>query len=115
MKKVEKVNLREWLQVVDTAAKGNHYQGLYKRVASLLETPSRRRGSVSLYKLNISTKDGDNVIVPKKVLSTGKIDHKISIAALEYSTGALNELKSSGCSIVDIKEMVGRNKISIIM
>ena len=61
------------------------------------------------------TKEGDNVIVPAKVLSAGKIDHKISIAALEYSSGAMKELRSAGCHVVEIKEMVTRNKINIIV
>ncbi len=114
MRHIEKKNLREWLDATDSAAKGTHYPMLYKRINRLLSTPSRNRRAVSIFKLNTYTKDGDNVIVPTKVLSSGKIDHKISIAALEYSAKALSELKVAGCKVVDIKEMIGKDKIKLM-
>ncbi len=111
----EKKNLHEWNTVIGNAAKGTKYQGLFKRVNKLLMAPSRKRGAVSLYKLNKYTKEGDNVLVPKKVLSTGKLEHKINISALEYSSKAVQELKSSGSKIVDVKEMIGKEKIHLIV
>ena len=111
----EKGNLNEWLALMADASRGSHYANLYKRVHRMLQVPSRSRGSVSLFKLNSATKEGDNVIVPKKVLASGKVDHKFNIAALEYSTGALKELKSAGCNVISIKEMVGKNRISVVV
>ncbi len=111
----EKSNVKEWLELMAGASHGSHYANLYKRIHRMLQAPSRSRNSVSLFKLNSSTKEGDNVIVPRKVLASGKIDHKFNIAALEYSSGALKELKNAGCNVVSIKEMVGKNKISVII
>jgi large subunit ribosomal protein L18e len=111
----EKSNVNEWLALTADASRGSHYAGLYKRVHRMLQAPSRSRGAVSLFRLNSSTKEGDNIIVPKKVLASGKVDHKFSIAALEYSSGALKELKNAGCNIVSIREMIGKNRISVII
>lgn len=111
----EKSSTKEWLTLTAEASRGSHYAALYKRVNRILQVPSRSMGEVSLFRLNSATKEGDNVIVPKKVLASGKIDHKFSIAALEYSTGALKELKDAGCTVVSLKEMIGKNRISVII
>ncbi len=111
----EKENISEWLEALDNASKSSRYQALFKKVRRLLLVPSRGRGSVSTRKINMHTNEGDNVIVPKKVLYDGAIDHKISIAALEYSSGARSQLRSSGCSIVSIKEMTEKNRINVII
>jgi large subunit ribosomal protein L18e len=113
--KIEKENLKEWLSVVENASKGSHYPALYKKIYQHLRAPSRSRGAVSISKLNSCTKEGDNVIVPRKVLSKGKMEHKVSISALEYSQSALSSLKGSGCSIVKIKDMTTKNRISLIV
>jgi large subunit ribosomal protein L18e len=115
MIKVEKENIKEWLATTKEASRGSHYPALYKRINKLLSVPSRTRGSVTIYKINSNTKEGDNVIIPRKVLSTGKIDHKVNIAALEYSGTALKMLKQSGCNVVTIKEMIGKQKINLII
>lgn len=111
----EKRNVREWLSVISEASRGEHYPSLYKRMRTMLLLPSRRRKAVSLHKLNKYTKADDNVIVPRKILSTGKIDHKVRISALELSSGARTALQTAGCEIVDIKEMVKRDKIHILV
>jgi large subunit ribosomal protein L18e len=111
----EKSNVKEWLELTATASKGSHYAALYKRIHRMLQTPSREMAAVSTFKLNSSTREGDNVIVPRKVLASGRIDHKFNIAALEYSSGALKELRGSGCNVVEIKEMIGKTKISVIV
>lgn len=115
MSNAEKKNIIEWMHTLEGASKGSHYPALYKRLYKMLKAPSRSRGAVSIYKLNACTKEGDNVIVPKKVLSSGKIDHKITISALEYSASALKQLREAGCSIADIKEMTNKQRISVIV
>ena len=40
---------------------------VWKRIASDLEKPTRRRSAVNLYKINKYTKDEETVIVPGKV------------------------------------------------
>ncbi len=112
---IEKSTIHEWISVLRDAQKNVKYAKLFKKVQRSMEVPTRiRKGGVNLYKLNKYTKEGDVVIVPKKVLSTGTIDHKITIAAPEYSSKAREELKKKGCRIIGIKEMVNEKRISII-
>ncbi len=111
---VERNDVKEWLDVLSKASKSDKTPKLWGRVYELLAVPARRRVGVNLYKLNKHTKEGDNVVVPGKVLSMGSLDHKINIAALEYSKKAIQQLGSANCKMVTIQEMIGQKKVSII-
>ena len=111
----EKNTVNEWGAALSEAAAGAHYPKLFKRVQQLLAVPSRKRKAVTTLKINKTTKAGDNIIVPRKVLFSGKLDHKISIAALEYSASARKHLEESGCTIVGIREMAGKSRINIVV
>jgi len=111
----EKSIVKEWLTVLSTASKGERYPKLWKRIYRLVEVPARRRPEVNLSKIEMNTKDGDNVIVPGKVLSNGEITHKITIAAMEYSQSALKSLKESDCKVVHLKEMLNAEKVRVIV
>ena len=110
----EKPEVKEWLSVAGSASKESKAK-IWGRIAELVAVPARSRAAVNIYKINKHTKEGDNVIVPGKVLSTGKMDHKIRIAALEYSRSATKHLLESGCSMLDLKSMSGQKRISIIV
>ena len=111
----EKKNVSEWLAILSEASRGKHYPALYKKVCDSLSVPSRRRPAVSIHKIGKYTKADENVIVPRKILGTGKMDHKVKIAALELSASARTSLQAAGCELVDIKEMVKRDKVHIIV
>ncbi len=111
----EKPNIAEWLSVLEKASRSQHYPALFKKVQKMLAVPSRKREAINLYKLNKHTKANDNVIVPRKILSIGKMDHKINVSALELSEGARRALTGSGCKIVNIKDMVNEKHINVII
>ena len=112
---VERGDVKEWLDLLSDAAKGKSSPRTWMRVRSLVEVPSRRRASVNIYKINRHTREGDNVVVPGKVLSSGSMDHKVNIAALEFSKGAMERLSASGCTVVGISAMLGAKRVSIII
>lgn len=88
---------------------------LWKRVYRLVDVPTRKRSGVNLSKISDNTKDGDNVIVPGKVLSSGGISHKVNISAIEFSAPALVALKEANCKVVSIKDMVKSDRICLII
>jgi len=83
--------------------------GIWKRVASDLEKPTRSRRIVNLYKLNKYTKPEETVIVPGKVLSVGDIDHKINIAAYSFSNQAKEKILKAKGSVLTIYELMKSN------
>ena len=112
---VEKDSVKRWLSLLSEASKGKHYPGLWKRVYSLSAVPARNRRSVNLYKLEKNTIEGDNVIIPGKLLSEGKITHKLNVCAIEYSAATLKSLSSSNCKVLSLDDMLKAEKVKIIV
>lgn len=87
-------------------------QPLWKRTAKELEKPSRIRREVNLWKINLNSKKDENVLVPGKVLSTGDLDHKVTIIAQSFSKKALEKIKKSGSNAITLEEYIKKNPTS---
>jgi large subunit ribosomal protein L18e len=83
--------------------------GIWKRIAYDLEMPSRNRRVVNVYSLSKCTKDNENVVVPGKVLGTGMIDHKVNVAAFEFSEGARKKIIGAKGTCIYISDMMQKN------
>lgn len=99
--------LMELLQLLKKAAIDND-AAIWKRVASDLEGPTRRRRVVNVYKLEKYAKDNEIVVVPGKVLGTGELSKKITVAAYTFSGQALDKINAKG-KAMSIKELVEKN------
>jgi large subunit ribosomal protein L18e len=82
---------------------------LWNRLASDLSGPTRQRRVVNLYKIDKLAKDDETIIVPGKVLGTGEITRKISIAAFTFSGSALEKLKQGKCKVMTINQILAEN------
>ena len=88
---------------------------VWKRIANDLEMPSRNRRAVNLSRINRFTKENELIVVPGKVLGSGVIDHKITVAAFAFSDGAVEKLKKSKCDIISIQDLMAKKpKVSDI-
>lgn len=85
-----------------------HDVGIWKRVAELLARPTRKRPAVNIGKIGRFTKDGDVVVVPGKVLGSGSLPHKVTVAALNASAGARSVIVSAGGSLISINELISK-------
>ncbi|MEM7821329.1 MAG: 50S ribosomal protein L18e [Candidatus Aenigmatarchaeota archaeon] len=82
---------------------------IWKAVAEKLENPRRKRVVVNLSDINRNTNEGDTVIVPGVVLSSGNITKKLKIAALRFSSRAKEKIKNANCEAIEIKEIIKWN------
>jgi large subunit ribosomal protein L18e len=82
---------------------------LWKRVARELEKPTRKRREVNLSKIQRFAKNGEVVLVPGKVLSSGELSKKITIAAWAFSANAIAKIKAAGGKPVTILDLVKTN------
>ncbi|MBW2966190.1 50S ribosomal protein L18e [Candidatus Woesearchaeota archaeon] len=82
-----------------------HGVNIWKRIASDLEKPTRKRRIVNLYKINKFTKENETVIVPGKVLAVGDLDHAVTVAAFNFSGAALDKINKVGKAI-SINELI---------
>jgi len=78
---------------------------LWKRVALDLEKPTRQRRVVNLSRISRHTKENETIVVPGKVLGSGSLSHKLTIAAFQYSDSAKEKLEKSKSKIVSLLEI----------
>ncbi len=79
---------------------------LWKRVALDLEKPSRNRRIVNLSRISRHTKENETIVVPGKVLGSGLLNHKITIAAYDFSDGALDKINRANSTAIKIEELM---------
>jgi large subunit ribosomal protein L18e len=87
----------------------SHNSKLWKRIAEELAKPTRKRRVVNLSRINRYTKENENIIVPGKVLASGDLDHKLTIAAWQFSDQALDKIKKSNSKAILINELIKEN------
>ncbi len=84
-------------------------KNIWKSIAQELEKPTRRRRIVNLFNLDKNTKENEIVIVPGKVLATGDITHKITIAAYSFSKSAVEKINKVNGVTLTIPELMKKN------
>lgn len=85
-----------------------HDVGIWKRVAEMIGRPARQRPEVNIGKIERHTSAGDIVIVPGKLLGSGIITHKVTVAALNASSTARSAIVEAGGSVVSIDELLAQ-------
>ncbi|NYZ76589.1 50S ribosomal protein L18e [Candidatus Micrarchaeota archaeon] len=83
--------------------------GIWKRAAEKLSRSARRMAEVNLYCIDRYSKEGDTVLVPGKVLSTGVLSHKVTVAAHKFSASAADKIRKAGGECLSIYEIVKDN------
>ncbi|MBU0585968.1 50S ribosomal protein L18e [Candidatus Micrarchaeota archaeon] len=82
---------------------------IWKRTAELLSRPNRRRVEVNVSKIESYGLDGTTILIPGKVLGSGKMSKKLTIAAFSFSEGAKKAIAESGSKIIGIEELANQN------
>ena len=75
-------------------------------VAAVISSPRIKKINMNLNQINDEAKEGENVIVPGKVLSQGEINKKIKVVALGFSEMAKEKiLKAKGETLTILEEI----------
>ena len=85
--------LRETIVLLDKASK-KYKSEMFKSVAKELARPTRIRRKVNVYQINKHLRDGETAIVPGKVLSTGDLTKKVTVAAWDFSDKAREKINT---------------------
>jgi large subunit ribosomal protein L18e len=78
-------------------------------VAHKISKPSRKQTDLNLDEIEAQAKEGENVVVPGKVLGLGAIKKKIKISALAYSESAKEKLSKGKIEFNFIGEEIKKN------
>jgi large subunit ribosomal protein L18e len=110
-KNIEKISIINKLYETSKLKK----KDVYKRVAEIINCPTRNLPAVNLFKLEKLdvVKDGSIVIIPGKLLGTGVLKKKITIYAYNFSESTKKNVKAK--SLIDLcKDTIDYKKVLII-
>ena len=114
MKSKTKIEKQSWRKgnpmLVETirAAKktGSNF---WLKIAGILSGPRRSKTEINLNEVENSTKEGDSVVFPGKVLSQGEISKKIAVIAFGFSEKAREKLLKNKSHVLSILEEIKKN------
>ncbi|MGL6298005.1 MAG: 50S ribosomal protein L18e [Methanobacteriaceae archaeon] len=82
---------------------------IWKDVAKRLNKSSRRQSEVNISKINRYSDDSETVLIPGKVLSSGELNHKVSVVALKFSESAQEKIENAGGECIYINDILDKN------
>ncbi len=81
---------------------------VYKAAPATLAGPASRRPEVNMSRIEKYANDGETIVVPGKVLGSGILSKKVTIAAYTASEGAIAKIEASGSKFVSLKEYISK-------
>jgi len=81
---------------------------IWNEVAENLGKVNRQRPEVNLSDLERVAEDGETVVVPGKVLGSGRLTKQVDVAAFKASRGAREEISENG-EFMFIRDLVEEN------
>ena len=110
MKKIKATNPELISLIRDLKKKSQESQTeLWRKLAESLASSKRSRVAVNLSRLNRYTKEGQTVVVPGKVLGSGKSDHPLTVAAFAFSDVAKTKIQNAKGNCLSISELMKKN------
>ena len=82
---------------------------IWKDIALRLEKSSKNWSEVNLNRISTYINDKETALIPGKVLSTGELTKKVSIAAWSFSEQSLEKIKKAGGTSMTIEELMKKN------
>ena len=95
------------MRLKKTAAENN--VPLWRRVADDLEQSTRSKTEVNLSRIDRYAKDGELILIPGKVLGSGRLSRKLTIAAWRISRQALEKVHEAKGEVLTIEELLSKN------
>lgn len=108
MNRIKNDQVAELIASLKTASIKNEV-AIWKRIAVELEKSAQLKREVNIYKLEKNAKDGEVVIVPGKVLGSGVLSKKVTVAALSFSDSAKDKILSAKGEVLSIAELLKNN------
>ena len=99
------IGLVDFLRSESKAKKAPIWGDVAKRIGG----PRRNRAEVNLNILNRNSKANDVIAIPGKLLGSGAIGHKVTVAALSFSSKAQKKITESGGKCLSFNELVNKN------
>ncbi len=102
----EQVNLVRLMRKSSKETKAN----LWRELAERLSKSKRKRIEVNLSRVSRYTKPNETVVVPGKVLGSGRLRHPVKIAAFNFSKQAAQKIIDAKGTCMTISELLKKNQ-----
>ena len=110
VKKINKSNPVLLQLIKDLKKQSNEKDvGIWKDIALRLEKSSKNWPVVNLDRINTYINDKEIALVPGKVLSSGNLSKKITIAAWSFSDKSYEKIRKAGGKTISINELMKNN------
>jgi large subunit ribosomal protein L18e len=94
----------------DLLERSRENQSIFWRdIASRLNSSRNHYANVNLGKLDRFVSEGDTVVIPGNLLSSGILHKKIKISALKISEKARQKLAASGSEFIELRDLANEN------
>ena len=108
----------ELLQIIKLLKKKTQESGvpLWRSLAKKLEMSNKRRIHANISHINRHSKPNDIVVIPGKVLGSGKLDHPVNVSAFRFSKVAKQKVEDSGGRCISFSTLLSENpKVSRVI
>jgi large subunit ribosomal protein L18e len=82
---------------------------IWRALAESLSKARARRAEVNIGEIAKHTKKNDTVAVPGKILGAGEINHKVTAAAMGFSSKAAEKITKAGGKCLSLEELIKKN------
>ncbi|GBE55752.1 MAG TPA: 50S ribosomal protein L18e [Euryarchaeota archaeon] len=98
------------LGIIEDIIKRSHKNNskMWREMARRLSRSASRSAEVNISRIARYTAESDVVAVPGKVLSSGVINHKVTVAAYAFSKKAREKIMNSGGECLSLTELADR-------
>ncbi len=86
-----------------------HEVGIWRDIATKLERPGRNWAEVNISRVARFAKQGETIVVPGKLLGSGNITFRVTVAAFTLSAQAKKKIEDAGGKAIYIDELVKVN------
>jgi large subunit ribosomal protein L18e len=91
------------------AAAREHEAPIWRDLALRLARPHRVWAEVNLSRLERHTSAGEVVVIPGKLLGTGRLTKALRISAFQSSEAARSRVEAAGGQLLEIRDLVSEN------
>ncbi|UOY10629.1 50S ribosomal protein L18e [Methanonatronarchaeum sp. AMET6-2] len=82
---------------------------IWRDIAKRLEKPQKSYAEVNISKIERHAENGEEIVVPGKVLGAGKIQKEVEVAALKFTEPAIDKIHRAGGKTLKIQELMDQN------
>jgi|TARA_B100000315_G_C14514403_1_gene558497 large subunit ribosomal protein L18e len=107
MKKSKSTNVVLLTLIEEMLSKSREFEArIWRDIAGRISKSSKLRAEINIGNISRFTNNNDIIAIPGKVLGDGDINHKVTVAALNFSVKGKLKIKAAGGKCLSFKELM---------